>query len=376
MKKKFLTVCMIAMMSVSLMACSGSEKVSAKDNEEYSDEFILEAAKDTSPAIDISGCDTFTQIIDKKLTPGMGYANVKIGDEDALLVCSNVYDDMSAIDATVFIYKDGAPYEAGSICSAGTAYPLVEGNGAVYSASNHWVCKYTIENGSVIIAEKVASDEDISVQMLYKEMTDGETIHFDVIKESADISDNSDVTAQTEPEDVLPAYEYPGPEQFYSEVYGYIIDEFSKGYEPADVSIPSPIIVKEDVLDNGDINLYGDFWVYNYNLNGDTLECASGGSYPGCMHIKKGDNGYEVVSFDMVGNGSEFEPSAKKIFGDYYEDFMKAEADEEAREKDRAQIIANFVAANDLDISQYKDFGWDPVTLPKENIDSFYSILD
>lgn len=61
---------------------------------------------------------------------------------------------------------------------------------------------------------------------------------------------------------------------------------------------------------------------------------------------------------------------------DYYEDFMKAEVDEEARKKDRAQIIANFVAANDLDISQYKDFGWDPVTLPKENIDCFYSILD
>ncbi|MBP5746151.1 MAG: hypothetical protein J6W58_07625 [Lachnospiraceae bacterium] len=197
------------------------------------------------------------------------------------------------------------------------------------------------------------------------------------------LSDNTDAIAAAQyegvadqPVNALPKYEYPGPEQFYSEVYRYIIDEFSGNYEPADVSIPSPVIVKEDVLDGGDIDLYGDFWLYNYNLNADTLECVSGGSYPGCMHIIKGENGYEVKSFDQVGDGSDYEPSAKKIFKEYYNDLIKAQADEEKKQKDRAQIIANYAAANSLDIRQYRDYGWDPVLLPEENIDSFYSVLD
>lgn len=197
------------------------------------------------------------------------------------------------------------------------------------------------------------------------------------------LSDNTDAIQAAEYEGVadqplsaLPRYEYPGPEQFYSEVYRYIIDEFAGNYEPADVSIPSPVIVKEDELANGDIDLYGDFWLYNYNLNGDTLECVSGGSYPGCMHIIKGESGYEVKSFDLVSDGSDYEPSAKKIFKAYYNDLIKAQADEETKQKDRAQIIANYVAANSLDIRQYKDYGWDPVLLPNENIDSFYSVLD
>lgn len=197
------------------------------------------------------------------------------------------------------------------------------------------------------------------------------------------LSDNSDAIAAAQyegvadqPVNALPKYEYPGPEQFYSEVYRYIIDEFAGNYEPADVSIPSPVIVKEDVLQGGDIDLYGDFWLYNYNLNADTLECVSGGSYPGCMHIIKGENGYEVKSFDLVGDGSDYEPSAKKIFKEYYNDLIKAQADEEKKQKDRAQIISNYAAANSLDIRQYRDYGWDPVLLPEENIDSFYSVLD
>ena len=185
MKKRLITLIMTCMMSIMLTACEGKQTIS-DDNDEYSDEFILEAARDMSPGIDISGCDTFTQIVDRKLTAGMGYANAKIGSEDALLVCSNAYDDMNgnmyAVDATVFIYKDGVPYEAGSVCSAGTAYPLVERDGTVYSGSNHWVCKYSIEDDRVVVNEKVVTSDDVSMQKLFDEMCSGEVINFDVIR--------------------------------------------------------------------------------------------------------------------------------------------------------------------------------------------------
>ncbi|MBO4903100.1 MAG: hypothetical protein J5518_09935 [Lachnospiraceae bacterium] len=174
----------------------------------------------------------------------------------------------------------------------------------------------------------------------------------------------------------LPAYAYPGPELFYSVLYQYLIDTYAGGYPAADVTIPCPNIIAEDESDPDDIRVWGDFWVLNYDLNGDILENASGGSYPGCIHLKKTDDGYEVTGMDVVGDGSDFEPTAKKIFGKYYEDLIKSSADTEGREKTRAQIIANYVAANDLQIKAYQDYGWDPVELPEENIDSFYSQLD
>ena len=42
---------------------------------------------------DITGCDTFTQIVDK-LPAGYGYANVTFGGTDALLVTDYTYDNL------------------------------------------------------------------------------------------------------------------------------------------------------------------------------------------------------------------------------------------------------------------------------------------
>ena len=171
----------------------------------------------------------------------------------------------------------------------------------------------------------------------------------------------------------LPAYEYPGPEQFYFVLYGYLVDELSQGFAPSDVSIPCPVIVAEDDSDPDDIRVYGSFWIFNYDLNGDILENVSGGDYPGVVYMKSTDAGYEVTGMDVVEDGSSFTESAKEIFGEHYEDYIKLGGDEEERERIRAQIIANYVAANDLSITGYQDYGWDVVTLPEENIDSFYS---
>jgi hypothetical protein len=67
---------------------------------------------------------------------------------------------------------------------------------------------------------------------------------------------------------------------------------------------------------------------------------------------------------DTVADGGNFESSAKEIFGDKYDAFMKVNGDSEAREKLRAEIIANFVKANGLNFTKYQDEGWDPVDIP------------
>lgn len=146
----------------------------------------------------------------------------------------------------------------------------------------------------------------------------------------------------------------------------YIIDTFGKQYSQAEVCIPQQIVVSTDESDDQDIKVWGDFWVFNYNTAGDTLKTVSGGSHPGLMHLKKVDNGYEVTAFDLVGDGSQFEPTAKKIFGDKYDAFMKMHSNEKERELNRAQGIAKYVKAQDLKVTMYQDYGWPAVKLPQQ----------
>ncbi|MCR4908907.1 MAG: hypothetical protein K5985_08745 [Lachnospiraceae bacterium] len=362
--------------------------------EEATDEFLSSIAEE-APQIDISGCATFTGIVDKKLSDGMGYANEKIGDTDVLLVSSGTYDNLdgnnAAIDATIFMYKDEAPFEVGKVCCGGTAYPLAIRDGELYVGSNHWICKYTIENDSLKITQKAAVDYDKNGnEIYYYESVHGDANNYDTVKTElmfetlydelfeAKVIDFQPVGGASGSESALPAYEYPGPEAFYSVLYKYLIDEFGPDYEKDDVTIPCPVIIEMDESDKDDIKVWGDFWVFNYDLNGDVLENTSGGSYPGLIHIKSTDdsNGYEVTDIELVGDGSEYEPTAKKIFGKYYDEFINSSSDGEKRDALRAQIIANYAAANNLKITAFKDYGWDPVSLPGENIDSFYSILN
>lgn len=350
-------------------------------------------APEQVPSVDISGCDTFTQIVDK-LEPGKAYANTNIWDTDVLMIASGAYEwepgKNAAIDADIFIYKDSVPTYLATVSAGGTAYPLAVKDGYLYVGGNHFMTKYLIDEGSFIKVEEAYIKYDTdgndtyyyetcnavfekydeataksNFDELFKEQADAEVIEFQPVgeKSSANVGN-------------LPAYDYPGPELFYSVLYSYMTDELSKGYSDYQVSIPCPVVIAEDESDKSDIRVYGNFWIFNYDLNGDILECTSGGSYPGCIHIKDTEEGYTVTSMDVVEDGSGFTDSAKKIFGKYYDSFMKDGEDEKLREETRAQIIANYVAANDLKITAYKDFGWDPVTLPEENIDSFYSKLD
>ncbi len=161
----------------------------------------------------------------------------------------------------------------------------------------------------------------------------------------------------------LPQYEYPDKDSVYYAVNKHLVEVVAAVYEKSDVSIP---VVREVAIDESnpeDVIVYGDFDIYNYDLDGDTLMTASGGNYPGAMHLKKTDDGYEVTSFDVCEDGSAWNASAKKIFGEYFDKFMEIQPDDENRQKVRIETIAQYVEANNLPIKQYQDFGWDPVMI-------------
>ena len=157
------------------------------------------------------------------------------------------------------------------------------------------------------------------------------------------------------------AYGYGGDDPIEAACYKYMVEEYKQHYEEAEYSIPTVNIIHEDLTQDDEYLVYGNFWIENYNGEGDVLKCVSGGNYPGCMHISKDD--YTVTAFDVVADGGEFEKSAKEIFGDHYEDFMAVYSDSDAREENRKITVSDFVNLNGLEFNYYQDEGWDPVEL-------------
>lgn len=161
------------------------------------------------------------------------------------------------------------------------------------------------------------------------------------------------------------AYGYAGTDPVEATVYQYMVEEVGKSFEKADVSIPVVSITYVDQSNPNEVVVYGDFWINNYNIKGDTLECVSGGNFPGVMHLTKSGDTYVVSSFDRVADGSNYESSARELFGEHYDDFAKVQSDDKARAELRTKIVSDYVRMNGLEVTKYQDYGWDPVELNK-----------
>ena len=136
-------------------------------------------------------------------------------------------------------------------------------------------------------------------------------------------------------------------------------------YTPGEVCIPSYTVVAINDSDTDYTRVWGDWWVFNYNIVGDTLKCVSGGSHPGLMYLKQNDtHEWIVTSFDQVEDGSRYLPSAKRIFGEYYEAFHKVNSSQEHRDSMRLKQVAYYVQEHKLPVTMLQDSGWPAVPLP------------
>jgi hypothetical protein len=159
------------------------------------------------------------------------------------------------------------------------------------------------------------------------------------------------------------AYKPGLEEDTYLTAIGRYMKELGSHYTPAEHCIPFNLIVDADASNPDDIRVWGDFWVENYNQSADTLLAVSGGSYPGCMHVKKTTSGFEVSQFEAVEDGSSFTRTAKAIFGDRYKSLMALMSDDDARKCARIQSIRDYAESTGLQISCYKDEGWPAVSV-------------
>lgn len=145
----------------------------------------------------------------------------------------------------------------------------------------------------------------------------------------------------------------------------YLAGEIGSYYDAAPHRIPFCDYLAVDDTDPEDILVWGDFWLLNYEQAGDTLKCVSGGNHPGKLHVRKtAGGGFDVVSFEPVGDGNQYLPTAKAIFGDKFDAFLKACSDEKQREEVRKSALAAYVARNGLPVKYYQDYGWPAVQIP------------
>lgn len=151
---------------------------------------------------------------------------------------------------------------------------------------------------------------------------------------------------------------------YLTAIYDYLVNQIGKNYAEAEYCVPYYNIVAADESNAEDIQVWGDFWVFNYNLAGDTLKTISGGNHPGLMHVRKTDSGYKVTGFDQVADGADNLESAKKIFGDKYEAFQTFQGDENKREQLRAEMLSDYVKSHNLKATMYQDTGWPAKALP------------
>ena len=155
-------------------------------------------------------------------------------------------------------------------------------------------------------------------------------------------------------------------EAFTSVINNYLVDSIGSHYTPGEVCIPV-VLYQIDEVHNDSILVWGDYWVFNYNVVGDTLKCVSGGNHPGKMLMCVNEEGNDqVVSFEQVEDGHGNLESAKRIFGKYYDAFHNANSDEAYREKVRASTIADYVKEHKLPVKYYQDYGWPAKEIPTE----------
>ena len=153
-------------------------------------------------------------------------------------------------------------------------------------------------------------------------------------------------------------------ETYFDAIKEYMIENIGSNYPEAEAYIPFNTYISVDESNADDIQVLGDFWILNYKQVGDTLKAVSGGNHPGKMHVRQiGDTHFEVTSFEPVGDGSSFTPTARKIFGDKYDDFVAAQADDQKREAIRKESVIEYVRHNNLPVKYYQDYGWPAVSI-------------
>ena len=177
----------------------------------------------------------------------------------------------------------------------------------------------------------------------------------------------------------LPAYAYTGSDPVEAAAAAFTADQGSNYLtEENSVTIPAPIILKTEEIGDGQMKVYGNFWVFNYVPDGETLQCISGGEAPGVLTLVRDGEKWVPSSFEGVGDGEEYEKDILLICGDDKElaDSYFAASDTSLKpfREARFKYLREYVTANKLKVKAIQDPGWEPENIFGDS-DDVLSIL-
>ena len=185
---------------------------------------------------------------------------------------------------------------------------------------------------------------DIEEHKLYMERVDGKWLMSDFDEHKADCIRNIAISRKEL--------------AIRQAISDYLVKEIGSQYRQGELCIPTLMMVCEE-----DERIWGDFWVFWYNVAGDTLKTVSGGNHSGLMTLSKENANYIVTAFEQTVDGAGHDASAKRIFGEHYDVYQNMHSYEDVREAVRQEQLAQYIDRNNLDIHYYQDFGWPAVEL-------------
>ena len=146
-------------------------------------------------------------------------------------------------------------------------------------------------------------------------------------------------------------------------ITSFLIEEFGTKYTQGDLCIPVLMIVAEEDCETEIAWVWGDFWVFNYKIAGDTLKTISGGNHACRLQIGELSDSLYVMGYDLVEDGAGNDKSAREIFGKHYDVYQNMHSNEQVREAVRKEQLREYVKRNNLKVSCYQDYGWPAVEL-------------
>ena len=193
------------------------------------------------------------------------------------------------------------------------------------------------------------SEEDIEEHRLYMEKVDGKWLISDFDEHKQDCINYIAIWREEE--------------ALRQTISSYLVKEIGSHYLQGDLCIPVLMLVSTEEDSSDSIRVLGDFWVFNYNVVGDTLKTVSGGNHSGCMYLAKDGGKLKVTRFEQTEDGAGNVPSAKRIFADRYDIFQNMHSNDDVREAVRREQLQQYVEQHGLKVEYYQDYGWDAIEL-------------
>lgn len=161
----------------------------------------------------------------------------------------------------------------------------------------------------------------------------------------------------------LPPFRFTGEAAWMDALLDDLIKENGGAFESGNVMIPNFVIFRVKDEDPDYVRVWGNFWLMNYELQGQCLKTKNGGSFPGKFTLRRKDGIYQVSERDMVGDGGDHQKDAERIFGEDDELLFAWSTQDQVTEENRKKTIQKYAEERELPLTSYQDPGWDPVLL-------------